>query len=313
MGATGNGTILRRWVPYAGQLALAIAVLTALAVSLVYIATEPQLRRTYDVPLREVAVPGDTASIADGRRLATIRGCYDGCHGKGVSGGELWNEPWVYRIVAPDLTRVVASQSDSELERVIRHGVRQDGRTTWGMPSIMFYHLSDEDLGKIIAFLRSLPTGNGPDAEVHLGPLGRFAILVNPAYAYAEEIAEGAPWATEAELRGPHGRGRYLALTVCSECHGMDLKGEADGGVANLVAAASYSRIEFARLMRTGVALGNRRLGLMTEVAESRFSHLNDDEVNDLYDYLVARAGVKPRDQPPGSGTPSCRRRAGAC
>lgn len=269
---------------------LAIAVLSGLALSLIYLASEPQLRRTYEVELRPIFVPTDAASIEEGRRLATIRGCSDGCHGKGVSGTVFWYAPWTGRMVAPDLTRVAAQLSDPELERVIRQGVRKNGRTTWGMPSSMFYHLSDRDLGTIIAFLRSLPTGSGPETEVSFGPLGRIEILKNPLYAYAEEIAAGAPWMSEADARGEHALGRYLALTVCTECHGMALTGADDGTAPNLAIVAAYSKPAFERLMTTGAPVGGQKLGLMEEVAITRFSQLTKVEVDALYNYLSARA-----------------------
>lgn len=270
--------------------ALAIVVLSGLALSLIYLASEPLLRRTYEVASRPVVVPTDAASIAEGRRLATIRGCNDGCHGKGVSGAVFWDELWIAKMIAPDLTRVVAQLSDSELERVIRQGVRENGHTTWGMPSSMFYHLRDEDLGRIIAFLRSLPTGNGPEAEVHFGPLGRIELLKNPLYAYAEEIAQGAPWLSEADMKGEHGQGRYLALTACSECHGMELSGTFDGSAPSLAIVGAYPKAAFAKLMATGVPLGGQKLDLMAFVARTRFSHLTMDEVGAIYNYLSARA-----------------------
>jgi len=269
---------------------LALAVLLGLALSFLYLASEPMLRRTYEVALRPIAVPTDAASIAEGRRLATIRGCNEGCHGKGVSGGEFWNEPWIARMVAPDLTRVAARLSDSELERVFRHGGRQDGRTTWGMPSSMFYHLTDEDLGRIIAFIRSLPVGDGPETDIHFGPLGRIELLRYPLFVYAEEVAQDAPWLTDTEMRGEHGRGRYLALTVCSECHSMGLDGAHDGTAPDLAIVAAYSKPAFAKLMATGVPLGGQKLGLMGAVARERFSHFREDEVDALYNYLSARA-----------------------
>lgn len=269
---------------------LALAVLAGLALSLIYLASESHIRRRYDVALRAIAVPTDPASVAEGRRLATIRGCNDGCHGKGVSGGVFMDELLIARVVSPDLTRVVAQLSDSELERVIRHGVKRDGRTAWVMPSPMFFHLSDADLGRIIAFLRSLPAGGGPESDVRLGPIGRLMILQNPQFAAALEILEGAPWMTEAQAQGEHGRGRYLALTVCSECHGMDLKGYPEDSTPDLAIVAAYSKPQFERLMATGVPMGGQKLGLMEEVALTRFSQLTADEVGALYNYLRARA-----------------------
>lgn len=270
---------------------IAIVVLAIGAVLALYAGSEWLIRRPHEAALRPLVVPTGEAAIAEGRRLATIRGCNDGCHGKGVSGGKFFEGPWYYGgMVAPDLTRVAATHSDSELERVIRQGVRQDGRSTFGMPSSMFFHMTDADLGYIIAFLRSLPLGDGPQTEIRFGPIARLELLMKPHYAYATEIERDAPWATAAELSGPQGRGRYLALTVCTECHGMELKGSDDGSTPDLIAVGAYGRADFERLMRTGIAVGERELGLMTEVARIRFARMHDDEVQALYDYLSARA-----------------------
>jgi len=40
------------------------------------------------------------------------------------------------------------------------------------------------------------------------------------------------------------------------------------------------------KLMRDGVPRDGRKLGLMAEVARSRFSHFTDEEVAGLYAYL---------------------------
>jgi len=242
------------------------------------------------MPLRPITVPTDAASIAEGRRLAAIRGCFNGCHGPGVAGAEFLDDPWLGRFVAPELTQVVAAHSNEELERVIRHGVRRNGLSTWNMPSNMFYHLSDQDLGNIIAFLRSLPPGTGPETEAHIGPGWRLDLLQGRYLPMEEEIRRDAPWLTASQMAGAHARGRYLALTICTECHNMDLAGAPDGSAPDLVVVASYTEPEFVRLMRTGVPIGERELGLMGLVARIRFSQMADDEVRDLYDYLSERA-----------------------
>jgi mono/diheme cytochrome c family protein len=289
--AHGETPTMKRLLRNLARVAAGAVILGLLAVAAIYIASEGLIRRSYDVALVPVVVPTDATSIAEGRRLATIRGCNDGCHGKGVSGGMLFDGPWYYGdMVAPDLSRVAASHTDAELARVIRHGVRRNGRSTFGMPSSMFFHLTDADLGVIIAFLRSLPVGNGPDTAIRFGPLGRLELVMKPHFAYATEIERDAPWATEAELQGSLGRGRYLALTVCSECHGMNLKGSDDGSTPDLVAVGAYAPEQFARFMREGIAVGERELPFMSRVARERFSVFRDDEVRALYDFLSARA-----------------------
>jgi hypothetical protein len=54
--------------------------------------------------------------------------------------------------------------------------------------------------------------------------------------------------------------------------------------------AAGYSPEAFMRLLRTGKALGDRELELMSSVARSRFAYFSDDEIRLLYQYLLARA-----------------------
>jgi mono/diheme cytochrome c family protein len=271
-----------------------VLALVGLSISFVFVATEPLVRRTYEIPLRRIAVPADAASIAEGRRLALVRGCFNGCHGPGVAGAVFEDDPWLGRIVAPELTQVVAALGDEDLERVIRQGVRRNGLSTWVMPSNMFYHLSDRDLGNIIAFLRSLPPGTGPATEVRIGPGWRLDLLQGRYMPMVEEIRRDAPWLTAPQMEGPHGRGRYLAVTICTECHSMDLAGAPDGSAPNLVVVASYTEPDFVRLMRTGAPIGERELGLMGLVARERFSQLNDDEVHDLYGYLSARTRERP-------------------
>jgi mono/diheme cytochrome c family protein len=249
-----------------------------------YGASERVVRRTYDVPLSSIALPDDPAELLEGQRLARLRGCVGGCHGQGVEGGLFYDEPKIARIVAPNLTEVVREYTDAELERVIRRGVRRDGRSVFAMPSPMFAHLSDEDLGRIIAFLRNEPAVDGPAPVFALGPLGRVGLVTRQFPPLAEEIPAltSAGGHTAPALR----RGEYLALTVCTECHGQDLRGSPEGNPPDLAIAGAYSDDEFRLLMSTGIGLGGRDLGLMSEVARSRFSYLYDDEVHDLHAYL---------------------------
>jgi mono/diheme cytochrome c family protein len=201
------------------------------------------------------------------------------------------DQPLLARLVAPNLTQVVAQYSDAELERVIRHGVRRNGRSTLGMPSSMFYHLSDQDLGAIIAFLRSAPVTEGPATEISLGPLARLGLVLGKYHPQAELIDHDAPRLAVRDTSDHITFGEYLALTSCTECHGLDLQGNPDGPTPNLGIAATYSEEGFVRLMRTGKALGDRELRLMSDVARGRFSHLTAGEMKALHTYLSTLGG----------------------
>ena len=264
----------------------ALMILALGAVAVIYLASEWMVRKTYDRPLSSIALPTDSFALAEGQRLATVRGCYNGCHGERLDGGVFVDQPLLARLVAPNLTQVVAQYTDAELERVIRHGIRRDRKSTLGMPSSMFYHLRDEDLGAIIAFLRSAPVTEGPPTEISLGPLARLGLVLGKYRPQAQMIDHDAPRLAVRDTSDHMTFGKYLALTVCTECHGLDLRGDPDGSSPNLVVAATYSVEDFTRLMRTGMASGDRELRLMSEVARGRFSHLTDGEIKALHRYL---------------------------
>jgi hypothetical protein len=87
MASTMSST--RRVLRGLGVVATVAAGLAFVAAAYVYVASERVIHRQYEAPLEPVAVPTDPASIAEGRRLAAIRGCYGGCHGEGIE-GEVW-------------------------------------------------------------------------------------------------------------------------------------------------------------------------------------------------------------------------------
>lgn len=257
-----------------------------LALALIYVSSGITVNKTYEVAASPITLPTDSASLAEGKRLALIRGCYNGCHGKALDGSVFFDEPGFARVVAPNLTRIAKDYSDEELARVIRHGVRPDDKSVLVMPSSMYYHLSDADLGAIIAYIRSVPQTEGPPTEVHLGPGARLAFVMGEFAPQAAEIDHTAPRLGETSLTDSLVLGEYIAQTACTECHGLDLRGDKSGSPPDLIITAGYSLLDFERLMRTGVALGDRELDLMALVAQKRFSHLTQGEVRALHAYL---------------------------
>jgi cytochrome c553 len=266
------------------------------AALVVYIVSERAAGQRYDDRGVPVVVPRDSASIHEGQRLATIHGCR-GCHGPQLAGRVFLDNPLLARIVSPNLTVAAREYTDVELERIIRRGIRPDGRSVVLMPSGMFSVLDDADVGKIIAYVRSVPPTAGNRREVRVGPLGRLGF----ALGKFQPVAVGARRAVSLSRSYPTGRepvarGAYLARTACTECHGLDLRG--GDRAPDLRIAAGYSRNEFTHLMRTGKALGNRDLEMMSGVARRRFSQFTDAEIAMLHDYLLARAAVSDTSRP---------------
>ena len=275
---------LLRWI---GMALGSLAAVGIIAYAFVYVLSERMLRHTYQVPAVAISIPTDPASITEGRRLATIRGCFAGCHGKQAEGDVLLDDPMIARIVAPNLTATVRRYSDAELAVEIRNGVRPGGRSMVVMPSEVFALLTDEDLGRIIAFLRSLPAVAGPGPSFSAGPLGRVGLATGKFKLGAQLIADTVPPPVAMNEEATYGR--YLARTTCAQCHGTNLQGASDPEPSpNLQVVAAYSPETFAQLLRTGVALGGRKLGVMGAWARDQLSHLTDAEIAALYSYLHA-------------------------
>ncbi|HKE46297.1 MAG TPA: cytochrome c, partial [Steroidobacteraceae bacterium] len=263
-----------------------IAGLLSVAYSVVFLRSESMLKRTYPVPtVAALALPTDATSIAEGERLAVVHGC-TGCHGRQLQGGVMFDDPKIAHIVAPNLTQSVRNYTDAEFIVAIRHGLRPDGHTMIVMPSEGFLLLTDEDLGRIIAFVRNLPVTPGPTGSTSIGPIGRVGLVTGLYKTTAQHMLDAVapPEATNEEANF----GRYLARTTCVQCHAADLRGDSlpEGVAPDLRVVATYSPETFATLMRTGIAIGDRKLGMMTNWAVAHLSHLTDAEIAALYSYL---------------------------
>ena len=276
---------LLRWIAVALGAVVALGIV---ALGVAYVLSERVLRRTYEVPATAVSIPTDPAAITEGRRLATIRGCFSDCHGTRGEGRVMFDQPMIARIVAPNLTSAVHRYTDAQLAVVIRQGVRPGGRSVLVMPSEAFVALTDADLGRILGFLKSLPSVDGPGPSVSPGPVGRIGLATGKFKTAAQLIAEAVPPPQAKSEEAAFGR--YLARTICAECHGGDLHGASnpDFTSPSLQVVAAYSPDAFNALLRTGAALGGRTLPVMSPRARENLSHLTDAEITALYSYLHA-------------------------
>jgi len=229
--------------------------------------------------------------VSHGQRLSQVLGC-SGCHGADLTGQDWSDDMGV--LWTSNLTRSAHSLTDAQLKGAIKDGVRP-GRDLWVMPSHLFTQLSEADTAAIIAYLKSHP----PAGDVHPEPTFtdglRRAIAEDKIRSSRTDVTRlGQAWPPDA---GPqHAFARYAVRATCAECHSMNLTGEQPpfGGKPrpDLNVAAAYSLEDFRTLMRTGTAVGGRRLELMSEVARGRYSNFTDDEVAAIHAYLVARAAA---------------------
>lgn len=289
---------MSKLVRFARAVLIGLVVAAALSWAAIFALSERILRRHYAEPPIALAVPEDPASVERGRHLALTRGCTD-CHGQRLEGTVFFDEAHIARLTAPNLTRLVRERTVESLERSIRHGVRQEGTTVRGMPSEMYSELTDADLAALLAYLRSLPEVEQALPETEIRILGRVGLATGKYVLAAQRLESAPPRRYPVDPADPVSQGRYLARTTCTECHGRDLRGDADGPEPspNLALVASYTPEQFARLMREGVPAGGQKLGLMAAVARGRCAHFTDEEIAALYQYLRLLADPSAADR----------------
>ncbi len=281
----------------------ALSTTVAMGFAVVYVLSERQLSDRQPVSRFDVPIPSDAASIEKGRHIARTRGCF-GCHGQQLQGhdfDEQWD--WPQRAVAPNLARYARAHDARTLEAAIRQGIGADGRELMSMPSFNFARLRDDDLAALIAFLRAAPVVDVALPSPALGWRARWDIAWGRELSMADWAAMVPPLKLDPAAAPVLAQGEYLAMTMCNECHGLDLRGKShrsgwDSGPAtpDLALVAAYDRTQFEKLVKSGVSADGRRLGLMALVAPDRFPSLSDAEVDSLYAFLRSLAGTPAPD-----------------
>lgn len=272
-----------KWVK---RVLLSLLLFLLLAVIGVYAWSGVIIHKKYEAVERNILPSSRPEVIEKGKRLAQVYGCYYGCHGDDMQGEVFFEGLVIGRIISPNLTSAVDKFTRSELEAIIRQGIRPDGTSVMAMPSASFATMTDSDLSAILAFIASYPKQDQDLGYSTFGLMPRAMLVIGEFTPAAAEV-KGQP-AQPGELQTPEAQGEYLAVNACSECHGMEFEGQ-EGFTPPLDIAKGYSLEDFSKLMATGIGLGDRELGLMTVVAENRFKKMNEEEVEALHQFLVSR------------------------
>lgn len=280
---------MRRALKWLGGFVGVLALIVLCAGAYIWMTSARALQRTYDEPATSFVAPSDPAAVEEGRRQAIILGCTS-CHGTALQGHELIDDPKIGRIRAPNLTALLKTYSDAELERLLRRGIKRDGVGLWIMPA--FAHLTDADLGALIAYVRTVPEVAGEPGEIALGPMLRVAVTLGQV---GPSVHQGPREPATIDRSDAIAFGRYMVKSGCIDCHGANLQGSEWVHSPSLMVSAGYGDEDFTRLMRTGIAIGNRELGKMTQMGRERFTWLTDEEIHAIRTYLrefVRRGGT---------------------
>ncbi len=259
----------------------------------VYLLSESALRQVTQEARFNHLIPTDAQSIERGRHIARSRGCF-GCHGQQLQGknfDQQWD--WPDRAVAPNLATYAKANEPATIEAAIRQGIDRDGKALTSMPSYNYVHLTDEDTAALIAFLRAAPVVEIDLPKPRLGWAVRWD-FARGAETHMADWADVVPPLQVSARQSPQlAHGEYLAMTMCNECHGFDLRGSTLFGppTPDLAVTVSYDREAFETLLTTGIARDGRKLGLMSLVAPDRYPELTPSELDDLHAFLISLPG----------------------
>jgi mono/diheme cytochrome c family protein len=214
-------------------LVMAVAIIlgvVVVAVGAVYAVSGRMLsaRVTVPVPVESIAIPSaDPTAVTRGQYLVDhVLGC-KGCHAPDLGGRAEVNDPMIGKWWAPNLTTgrgsKTAAYTPVDWVRSIRHGVSTDGHRLILMPSADFFNFSNDDLGAVIAYIKSVPPVDRDNEGITTGPIGR-ALLVAGHFKFAfDEIDHLRP---RSEARPSAGREWGAVLVgACIGCHGAGLSG----------------------------------------------------------------------------------------
>lgn len=287
-------------------------------------------RRTYDVQLPDIHASTDSAIIAQGRYLAYGPAHCAYCHTTAetapaldrgeqppLAGGFVFNiPPGTFRTpnLTPDRETGIGAMSDGQVARMLRYGVRRDGRAA--VPFMNYHQLSDADIRALVSFLRSQPpvSHRVPPHDVNFLGKAVMAFVIKPIAPATTPPVESPPPGVSLE------RGAYLVTAVaeCADCHtersmmdghftGPRLAGgtpfEADGKPDLLVVPpnltpepktgriAAWTEDQFLARFRKG------RLIPGSPMPWNAFARMTDDDLRAIYRYLRT---VTPVEHDPG-------------
>lgn len=234
--------------------------LVLLAGLILYIMGGAQLNKTRQVQPAALVIPDDEASIARGKHMVNV--ACKSCHGEDLRGAVLFDDPMIGTVYAVNITGLGDRRTADDLVLAVRHAIGQGDRQLVAMPSDAFINFSAEDLGAIIAYLRTLPQVGNESTNPALSIPGRILLAAGMIgdIATAEVIDHSQPFAEMPEIGANQEYGAYLAA-FCTGCHGPDLSGgqtpmRGAPFAPNLTPGgglSEWSEADFIRTIRTGV------------------------------------------------------------
>ena len=293
---------MRKALKWVGIIVGSIVGLLLIFLGISYVVSNSKLDASFEVPTETLSIPTDSASIAEGQYLATAIGkCVD-CHGSDFGGKAFVDEPAIGYVAGANLTTGkggMASQLKTEdWVRAIRYGVGPDGQGLVVMPSEDYWHMSDEELSKVIAYVQSLPAVDRDLPKPSLGLLGRVLVTIGALPLYGVEKIDLNASRPVPPPPGPTAEyGAHLAMIGgCKGCHREDLSGgPVSAGAPDWPPAAnltphpdglgSWSKEDFITALKQGKSKDGRALN-PEAMPWTSTALMTDQDIDAIWAYL---------------------------
>ena len=292
---------MKKFFKWFGIILGGVVGLLILALLGVYITSSLRLNKIYNVQPAAVIIPSGEAAVTEGKRQFFTHGCID-CHDTDGAGKSVIDDPLIGFITGANLTPgqggIGRTFTDADWVRAIRHGIGPDGKALVIMPSVEYNRMNDEDLGNLIAYLKTLPAVDRTPSSPVVGLLGRILLVggMIPVLP-AEQIDHQAPRPAAVAKGVTVEYGHYLASQTCMGCHGAGLSGGAIPGLPpdppfprNLTpdketGLGNWSQANFVQAIRQGQRPDGTTLN-PSKMPWPAFQRLTDEELAALWLYL---------------------------
>ncbi len=259
---------------------------------------DASLDKVYDVPVPDVVASKDPAVIERGKHVVdAMAGCSSkACHGADLGGGVVTPLGPLGTLVAPNITSgsLGAAYSDGELARLIRHGIKKDGRSVRLMPSGEMSWFPPDDVVAVVSYLRTVPPVDRENQPMVIKTLGKILDRQDKIHLDVARRIDHTKVETPPAPAATAEYGSFLTR-ACSGCHGEHFSGGPLPGAPpslpvplNLTpdptGLKDWTFDDFEKLMRTGVRKNGRQLDPFMPIESWR--NFNDVEMHAIWAYL---------------------------
>jgi hypothetical protein len=261
-------------------------------------AFDASIDKVYDIPIPNVVRSTDAAVLARGKHLveAMYPCVVSKCHGSDLSGGEPIPMGPVATFTGPNISAagLGAAYSDGELARLLKHGIKKDGRSLRFMPVQDFGWMPDADIAAMISYLRTFPGVDRPNGTTVIKPLGK---VLDRREQFPLDVARHIDHSMTEVIPAPEPTVKYGSFVgrLCTGCHGDHLSGGRLPGSppeiptpANLTphdsGMAGYTFEQFDEVLVKGVKRNGQKLDKFMPI--DAFGKMDDTEKHALFAYL---------------------------